>query len=351
MEIVYRKLKDIKPYKNNPRNNADAVEYVAESIRQFGFRNPIILDKNNEIVAGHTRYKAAKKLHMEEVPTIMADDLTPEQVKAFRLADNKVAEAATWDYELLSEELDDILTFDMSDFGFDIPDINDLAEQAEAEHQQNKEDTQFSKANILNLEYAQFAGSGKYDIPTIRPVYELPEIKEWISFNYVLSDTDPEGKAVHFFVDDYQFERVWNNPDAYIEKLKQYVCVASPDFSPYGDMPLALQLYNHYRKHWCAAYWQMQGITVIPTIRCSTDERSLEWWLDGEPKGGIVIGSSMWTSKTTDGDDDTYYDDLIIDTLHPTKMFIYGDGTPENYRGVDIEYIPMYTSKWRKDNG
>lgn len=345
MEIVYRKIEDIKPYKNNPRNNADAVDFVARSIESFGFKNPIIIDKNNEIVAGHTRYKAAKKLHMDEVPTIMADDLTPEQVKAFRLADNKVAEAASWDYELLSDELDDILTFDMSDFGFDIPEIDDLAEQAESEHQQNKEDTQFSKANILNLEYAQFAGSGKYDIPIIRPVYELPEIKEWISFNYVLSDTDPEGKAVHFFVDDYQFERVWNNPDAYIEKLKQYVCVASPDFSPYGDMPLALQLYNHYRKHWCAAYWQMNGITVIPTIRGSTDERSKEWWLDGEPRGGIILVSEMWSAKQNDAETSREANDEIIEKLDPCKWFVYGSGNKEIYDGMNVEWISTFTEK------
>ena len=89
MEIVYKKTSELKPYKNNPRNNRDAVDYVAASIRDFGFRNPIIIDKNNEIVAGHTRLKAAKKLHLKEVPCIMADDLTPEQVKAFRLAKQK----------------------------------------------------------------------------------------------------------------------------------------------------------------------------------------------------------------------------------------------------------------------
>ena len=345
MEIVYKKTSELKPYKNNPRNNRDAVDYVAASIRDFGFRNPIIIDKNNEIVAGHTRLKAAKKLHLKEVPCIMADDLTPEQVKAFRLADNKVSEAATWDYELLSEELDDILTFDMAEFGFDIPEIEDLADQAEAEHQQNKEDTQFAKSNILNLEYAQFAGSGKYDIPIIRPVYELPEIREWISFNYVLSDTDPEGKAVHFFVDDYQFERVWNNPDAYLDKLRQYVCVASPDFSPYGDMPLALQLYNHYRKHWCAAYWQMNGITVIPTLRCSTDERSKEWWLDGEPVGGIVMVSEMWSAKQNDSETSKEANDEIIEKLNPCKWFVYGKGNKEIYDGMNVEFISTFTEK------
>lgn len=117
MQIEYKKLTEITPYENNPRKNDEAVEYVVNSIKEFGFKNPIIIDKDGVIVAGHTRYKAAQKLGLEEVPTIKADDLTPEQIKAFRLADNKTAEMAGWDFNLLDQELD-ILDFDMSQFGF-----------------------------------------------------------------------------------------------------------------------------------------------------------------------------------------------------------------------------------------
>lgn len=118
MNIIVKKLTDITPYENNPRRNDEAVKYVAESIRQFGFKVPLIVDQNGIIIAGHTRYKAAIKLGIKEVPCIIADDLTEEQIKAFRLADNKVSEIAEWDMELLEIELDDI-TFDMGDFGFD----------------------------------------------------------------------------------------------------------------------------------------------------------------------------------------------------------------------------------------
>ena len=119
MDIINIALKDLKPYENNPRKNDDAVKYVAESIKEFGFKVPIVIDKNNVIVAGHTRYKAAKKLKMSEVPCIIADDLTEEQIKAFRLADNKVAEKAEWDFDLLNTELDDIIDLDMELFGFE----------------------------------------------------------------------------------------------------------------------------------------------------------------------------------------------------------------------------------------
>ena len=119
MEIVNKKLEELKPYEKNPRQNDDAVEYVANSIKQFGFKVPLVIDKNNVIVAGHTRYKASKQLGLKEVPCIVADDLTPAQIKAFRIAENKTNDLASWDDDLLGEELKDILDdIDMTDFGF-----------------------------------------------------------------------------------------------------------------------------------------------------------------------------------------------------------------------------------------
>ena len=125
------KIGDIIPYEKNPRKNDEAVKYVAESIKQFGFKVPIVIDKNNVIVAGHTRYKASKKLGLKEVPCIVADDLTEEQIKAYRLADNKVAEQAEWDFDLLGAELDGILDIDMCDFGFEALEDEEEAEVVE----------------------------------------------------------------------------------------------------------------------------------------------------------------------------------------------------------------------------
>ena len=92
MEIIYKNINDLIPYENNPRLNDEAVEYVKNSIKEFGFKVPIVIDKDNVIIAGHTRIKASKELGIKDIPCIIADDLTEEQVKAFRLADNKVAE-------------------------------------------------------------------------------------------------------------------------------------------------------------------------------------------------------------------------------------------------------------------
>ncbi|MEX1505552.1 DNA modification methylase [Enterococcus sp. C56] len=125
MDIKVQKTEDLIPYEKNPRHNEEAITAVAKSIEKFGFKVPIVVDASNVIVNGHTRLKAAKYLGLKEVPTIIADDLTPEQIKAFRLADNKVGEIATWDEELLNAELDELadLDFDMTEFGFDLPDI------------------------------------------------------------------------------------------------------------------------------------------------------------------------------------------------------------------------------------
>ena len=121
MNIIEKKLSDIKPYEKNPRKNDNAVEYVANSIKSFGFKVPIVIDKDGVIVAGHTRYKASKKLGLEKVPCIIADDLTDEQIKAYRLADNKVSEKSEWDFDLLFDELSEIGDLiDMSAFDFDV---------------------------------------------------------------------------------------------------------------------------------------------------------------------------------------------------------------------------------------
>lgn len=124
MEIIEKKLEELKPYENNPRKNDEAVEYVANSIKEFGFKVPIIIDKNGVIIAGHTRYKASQQLGLEKVPCIIADDLTEEQIKAFRLADNKVSEKAEWNFDLLEQEIAEIQNIDMSMFDFDLSSLD-----------------------------------------------------------------------------------------------------------------------------------------------------------------------------------------------------------------------------------
>lgn len=146
MQIVEKQLNEIKPYEKNPRKNDEAVRYVANSIKEFGFKVPIVIDKDGVIVAGHTRYKAAKELGLESVPCIIADDLTPKQINAFRIADNKTSDKALWDNDLLGEELKNIMdSFDMSDFGFGDFELTMLTEDFEPVAYDDTEYEEYSK--------------------------------------------------------------------------------------------------------------------------------------------------------------------------------------------------------------
>ena len=122
LNILYQAPGKIKPYDHNPRQNDGAVDAVAKSIKSFDFRVPIVVDADNTIVAGHTRWKAAKKLGLKEVPTVYAADLTPEQIRAYRIADNSTADLAEWDPEFLADEVAQLPDFDFADFGLALDD-------------------------------------------------------------------------------------------------------------------------------------------------------------------------------------------------------------------------------------
>ena len=129
MNVIEMDIDDIIPYENNPRRNEKAVDAVVNSIREFGFKNPIILDENHVIISGHTRRLAALRMGLKTVPCYIASDLTDEQVRAFRLADNRVASIAVWDDKKLKEEIADVMTIDLGEFGFSKDMIEDVIKE------------------------------------------------------------------------------------------------------------------------------------------------------------------------------------------------------------------------------
>lgn len=199
--------------------------------------------------------------------------------------------------------------------------------------------------NYENLERRLFDGVGEYGIPQIEPVvYEGG--CDWIGFNYAKSTKDCEGKGVHFFLDDYQFCRLWSNIDRYIPMLQRFRYVMSPDFSTYTDFPKVMQIYNHYRKHWCAAYMQEAGIQVIPTISWSTPD-SYDWCFDGEPEGGTVAVSSVgcMNSKEKKALFLAGYEEMVR-RLQPETIIFYGS-VPEECMG-NIVRILAFTDKFNE---
>lgn len=166
---------------------------------------------------------------------------------------------------------------------------------------------------------------------------------EWIPFNFAKTAKEKKNKGIHFFVDDYQFIRLWNRPNDYIDLLSQFGAVLSPDFSIYSDMPMAMQIYNHYRNHWLAAYWQRLGITVIPTIGWSTPE-SYEWCFDGDPENSIVAISTVGTQKNKKSKElfDQGYNEML-NRLQPNQIICYGKIPTESPKNI-VQIQPNYNN-------
>lgn len=331
MDIVMLPIKSLKDYEKNPRKNDKAVEYVTKSIHDFGFKQPIIIDKDNVIVCGHTRVKAAKKLKLKEVPCIVADDLTDEQVKAFRLVDNKVAELSEWDFDVLNIELNDIHDIDMAEYDFSIPQIEDEEEEEPEKHNEAER-----TGNAYNLnDYDEDDTEGFYQMPKLRPCNYIP--KDIIGFNYALTSKD-KNCGIHFYIDDYQFERIWNQPQTYLDKLADYDCIFTPDFSLYTDMPIAMKIWNVYRSRLIGQVAQRMGMNVIPTVSwCEAD--TFSFCFDGLPKKATLSISTIGVKK-----EDYNFNlwkagvDEMIKRLEPKTLLIYGGKVDYDFGKIKTIY-------------
>lgn len=167
------------------------MDKVAQSIDKFGFRVPVVIDKDNVIVCGHTRYKAAQKLHLASVPCVVADDLTDEQIKAYRLADNKVSEDSEWDMDLLHGELADIIDIDMTDFGFDVPNLEE--EPEEPEYYGAERERTFESYNLYDVDSGRL--TDYWQMAVLKKCKHIPT--DMISFNY--AKTSKEFEKVFIF--------------------------------------------------------------------------------------------------------------------------------------------------------
>ena len=283
MDVIRMRTGDLIPYKRNAKKHPESqIRKIAASIEQFGFRQPIVVDKNNVVIIGHGRLMAAKSLGMLEVPVVKADDLTNEQVAALRLADNRVAESP-WDEELVFDELQDI-TIDMSQFGFNADDFAPPEPSEEADEEEDLPNS-ITKNVFENQETRRFPYTNYYGIPDMKPTRTVGD--KMIRFRDWNTVDNCKDYIAHFFFDDYNFMAAWREPDKYIDRLREFKAVVSPDFSLYTDFPRALQILACYRRQWCGAYWQEKGIDVIPDVRWG-DEESFNYCFLGIPNGGTT---------------------------------------------------------------
>ena len=196
MQVIEKELSWLKPYANNPRDNESAVEPVAKSIKEFGFKVPIVATSDGEIINGHTRFKASKLLGLEKVPVIIADDLTDEQIKAFRLADNKVSEFSKWNEDKLRDELKQ-LEMDMAEFGFEFTELADLLEE-EKEKEQEPE-IKFTEELGEESNYIVLKFDTSVDWLLLESLFDLPRV------HALASKAGRERKGVGRVVDGVEF--------------------------------------------------------------------------------------------------------------------------------------------------
>lgn len=202
------------------------------------------------------------------------------------------------------------------------------------------------KRNGHNLELGNFDAVGGNGIPVLSPV-QLDERIEWVRFNHALQETHRDQYGVHFFIDDYLFERIWRDPPRYAVFLQQFKAVMTPDYSMFSDYPPAVQVYNHWRKHQLGAYWQSVGIPVIPTIGW-VGKDSYSWCFDGEPTHSTVAVSSVGTQKNPEARKlflDGYNE--MLSRLEPSKIIFFGD-VPKECEGNIEHHAPYYETFTRK---
>lgn len=193
-----------------------------------------------------------------------------------------------------------------------------------------------------NCEKHIYRGVGPFDIPQILPQeFDLVDA-EVLGFNYARGEDFPEEYICHFYLDDYQFDRVWKDPDKYIDLMRKFKAVLAPDFSLYTDFPKAVQIYNHYRKHWVARYWQDHGVKVIPTI-CWSDEESFEWCFDGVPKHSTVSISVLGCNRSEQMKKDYWVGfNKTIEVVQPKKILLFKGNSPVTLPDVgDAEVVEV----------
>lgn len=347
LKIEYVPIDSIKPYKGNAKKHPKKqIEQIKQSIIAMkdadgdlltGFKNPLGV-WHNEIATGHGRYIAAKELGFETIPIIRLDSMTDEQRRAYIMIDNQLTLNTENDLKQLAIELESIKSIDMPAFSLDLPKIQlkvDKLEIEEANSYYGDEREKTYKSTNFDR-YDASRTDGFYDMPVIRACDFVPD--ELIGFNYAKTAEDVNC-GVHFFIDDYQFERVWNRPDENIERLKRFQCVLTPDFSLYMDMPMALKVWNVYRSRLFGQMCQDAGMNVIPTLSWAEPE-TYSFCFDGIQSGGTVAVSTVGVMRDKEAQA-VFCDGLqhAIDKVKPKTVVLYGTDIDFDFGKIKVKKI------------
>lgn len=268
----------------------------------------IVIDENDKVWAGHQRIRAMLANGQKTATVKRLIGWNEEDKRSFMILDN--VHSGMWDSDIAANywEKDQL-----ADLGANIPEVK------ERMYYGDEREKTFNQMHLHDIDYNNLAG--KYQMPIIKRCDYIPETM--ISFNYVLSATERKG-AVHFFIDDYQFERLWNSPTKYMSKLAEYDCCLTPDFSLYLEMPLAMQIWNVYRSRMVGKIMADYGIRVIPTLQWA-EKNSFEFCFDGIEPGGTVAVSTIGV-KRDDNALKIWYDGMAEaeKRLKPSHVLVYG---------------------------
>lgn len=347
LKIEYIPIGELKPYEKNAKiHTQEQIEQIKNSINQFGMNDPIAIWKNNTIIEGHGRYIACKELGFKKVPIIRLDKLTNQQRKAYTLIHNKLTMNTDFDLDILNEELETI-KIDMTEFGFELEnlDMDFNVDDEDFENDGYYGDERERTNRAYNLDLIENLTNDFWQMPIIENDNFIPS--DLIGFNYAKS-SENKNCGIHFYVDDYQFERVWNYPEKYIEVLKQYECILSPDFSLYLDMPMPMKIWNIYRSRLVGQYFQSRGIKVIPTISWA-EKDTFSFCFKGIPKGSIVSISTIGV-KQDENALEIWREgvDEMIKQIEPKAILVYGGKLDYDYKDIEVIYFDnKVTENWK----
>lgn len=319
-------ISDILPSPDNERDHTRGIEELMASIEAYGFVGTIALRGRDDptVVAGHGRLEALRRLGWTEVPDErieFLDRLTDDEVAAFRIADNKTGDLSRWNKARLKNSVRRLEAkgFDLKPVGFDFK-AKALPYGAERGR----------TGTAYNLDKVSRTDCGPSGFPELPTVDVRPD--RLVGFNYAKSmvDADKAGACCHFFLDDYQFERVWSRPERYLDVLRGFDCVVAPDFSLYLDMPAPMQAWNLYRSLALARWWSDGGVTVVPNLTWAQPE-TYGWCFSGVPEGSTVAVSSVGCSSR--GARAAFNDGLAeaLRRCRPSRLLWYGPDT-----GADV---------------
>lgn len=344
LKIEYLPTDELIPYAGNAKEHPEEqIQQIKNSIVEFGFNDPIAIWGNGEIIEGHGRLLAAQELGMQEVPVVRLDGLSDEQRRAYTLIHNKLTMNTDFNADLLAQELMSIEDIDMDAYGFDPAEIEPV--EMDDGGWYGDERLRTNDAYNLGIDALAEKSDGFWQMPVIRCDNYIPA--DLVGFNYAKTNARKD-VGIHFYVDDYQFERIWNAPEKYLGVLSQYDCILSPDFSLYMDMAMPVKIWNVYRSRLVGNYYQQNGIKVIPTISWAEPE-TFRFCFEGIPKGSIVSVSTVGVKRDKEAVKIWQAGmQAMMETIEPKTVLVYGGPLDFDYGDAEVRYYDNHVTKnWK----